>query len=58
LRSKLEKILADSTGQSIEKIQKDTNRNYFMSAEEAKEYNIIDDILFTRETPFPSNGKK
>ena len=45
LREKLNEILKKHTGQSIEKIEKDTDRNFFMSAEEAKEYGIIDDIL-------------
>ena len=48
IRDKLNEILAQHTGQSIEKIQKDTDRNYFMSAEEAKTYGIIDEIIFPR----------
>jgi ATP-dependent Clp protease protease subunit len=45
LREKLNGILAKHTGQSIEKISKDTDRNFFMSAQEAKEYGIVDEIL-------------
>jgi len=45
LREKLNKILSDHTGQSLKKISKDTDRNFFMSPEEAKEYGIIDQIL-------------
>lgn len=45
LREKLNEILAHHTGQSLEKIQKDTDRDYFMSAYEAKEYGIIDDVI-------------
>lgn len=45
LRSELNKILAKNTGQSIKKIQNDTDRDFFMSAKEAKDYGIIDDIL-------------
>jgi ATP-dependent Clp protease, protease subunit len=45
LRSKLNDILAKHTGQDIAKIVTDTDRNYFMSAEEAKEYGIIDEIM-------------
>lgn len=45
LKERLNKILAQSTGQPITKIEKDTDRDYFMSAEEAKEYGIIDKII-------------
>lgn len=45
LKDKLNKILAKHTGQKIEKIIKDTDRDYFMSAEEAKEYGIVDKII-------------
>jgi len=45
LREKLNKILAENTGQSIERIRQDTERDYFMDAQEAKEYGIIDDLL-------------
>lgn len=45
LRSKLNKILSVHTGQSIERIEKDSDRNYFMSSEESKKYGIIDEIL-------------
>lgn len=44
-RERLNEILADHTGQSVEKIIEDTDRNYFMSAVEAKEYGIIDDVV-------------
>ena len=45
LREKLNKILSDNTGQSIETIENDTNRDNFMSAERAIEYGLIDEIL-------------
>lgn len=45
MKENLNKILSERTGQPIEKIQKDTERDYFMSAAEAKEYGIIDDIM-------------
>lgn len=48
IRERLNQILAEKTGQPLEKIEKDTDRNYFMSAEEAKEYGIIDEILVKR----------
>lgn len=49
LRQKLNEILAFHTGQSIEKIEKDTDRNYFMSSQEAKDYGLIDEILMKKE---------
>jgi ATP-dependent Clp protease protease subunit len=44
-REKLNKILAERTGQSLEKIEQDTDRDFFMSAEEAKEYGLIDEVM-------------
>lgn len=48
MRADLNKILANHSGQSLKKIQKDTERDYFMSAEEAKAYGIIDKVLLER----------
>ncbi len=48
VRSVLNNMLAERTGQSLEKIEKDTDRDYFMSAEEAKEYGLIDQVLEER----------
>ena len=45
IRGQLDQIMAENTGQSVEKIKKDTDRDYFMSAEEAKEYGIIDRVI-------------
>lgn len=45
LRQRLDSILAEHTGQKVERIEKDTDRNFFMTAMEAKEYGIIDDVL-------------
>ncbi len=45
IREKLNQILANHTGQSIDKIAKDTDRNFFMSAEESKKYGIIDEVM-------------
>jgi ATP-dependent Clp protease protease subunit len=56
IRESVNEILADSTGQSLEKISKDTDRNYFMSAEEAREYGIIDAVI--SHSPITSKGKK
>lgn len=48
MRQRLDQIFADQTGQSIERIQKDTNRNYWMSATEAKEYGLVGHIVQTQ----------
>lgn len=45
LKSRLDDILAKHTGQSAEKISKDTDRDYWMTAEEAKKYGIVDEII-------------
>jgi ATP-dependent Clp protease protease subunit len=45
----LNKILSERTGQPLEKIQNDTERDFFMSAEEAKAYGIVDDIMDRRK---------
>jgi len=45
LREKLNQILSLHTGQSLEKVEKDTDRDYFMSAEEAKQYGIVDEVI-------------
>ena len=49
IRQQLNEIMAEKTGQSLEKIDKDTDRDFFMSAEEAKEYGIIDQVIENRE---------
>ena len=48
LRDRLNIILADHTGQPVKKIAKDTDRDYFMSSEEAREYGVIDNIFINR----------
>ncbi|MBU0604896.1 MAG: ATP-dependent Clp endopeptidase proteolytic subunit ClpP [Candidatus Omnitrophica bacterium] len=45
LRAKLEVILAKHTKQPLEKIQKDTDRDFFMSADEAKAYGLVDEVV-------------
>lgn len=49
IREVLNKLFAKHTGQTEEKIAKDTDRNYFMSAKEAKNYGIIDDVFEKRK---------
>ena len=48
LREKINEILAKHTGQSLEKIQRDSDRDYFMSAEEAKEYGVVDEVIVSK----------
>ena len=48
LKDRLNEMLVKHTGQSKEKIEKDTDRDYFMSAEEAKEYGIIDEVIYSK----------
>ena len=47
-RERLNKILAERTGQPLEKIQNDTERDYFLSADEAKEYGLVDQVISKR----------
>src|SRR5881396_1903983 len=49
MRDLLNQILADHTGQSVEKIHKDTDRDFVMGADEAKNYGIIDEVISARE---------
>jgi ATP-dependent Clp protease protease subunit len=48
IKDKLNRILAKHTGQPLEKIEKDTDRDFYLSAEEAKEYGLIDKVLGTK----------
>jgi len=45
LRDRLNEIIASHSGQSLEKVQKDTDRDFFMSADEAKDYGLIDEVI-------------
>ena len=47
-RKKMNQILADATGQTVEQLKKDTERDHYMSAQEAKDYGLIDDILVNK----------
>ena len=55
MREKLNEILAKHTGQSVKKIEKDTDRDNFMTAEQAKDYGLLDDVIVARTAP--SNGR-
>ena len=49
MRDMLNEMLAEDTGQSIERIQRDTDRDFIMSAAEARDYGIIDEVITSRE---------
>jgi ATP-dependent Clp protease protease subunit len=51
MRDLLNQMLAEDTDQAVEKIAKDTDRDFIMSAEEARLYGIIDEVITTREVP-------
>jgi len=59
-RALLDEILAQHTGQTLDKVKKDTDRDFIMTAEQAKDYGIVDDIISTRtlvEMRATGNGK-
>jgi ATP-dependent Clp protease protease subunit len=58
MRQTLNEMLARHTGQPIEKIERDTERDFFMSAQEAKEYGIIDDIITSSSRDGQSAAKE
>jgi len=49
LRATINKILAHHTGQDLKRIERDTDRDFFMSGEEAREYGIIDHVIYNRD---------
>ena len=49
MRDLLNEMIAHDTGQSVERVKQDTDRDFIMSAEEAREYGIIDEVITTRE---------
>ena len=50
LKRLMEEIMSNHTGQPIDKVQKDMDRDYYMTAQEAKEYGIIDAVVKSRES--------
>ncbi len=57
-RDRLNKILSKATGQSLERIEKDVDRDYFMMADEAKKYGLIDAIFTQKGLGTPTASKK
>lgn len=57
MREKLNHILCKHTGQDFEKVSRDTDRDYYMSADEAKTYGLIDDVLQPKSLAEEKNNK-
>ena len=57
LKQKLNELLAKHTGQPLEKVERDTDRDNFMSSEAAKEYGLIDEVIATRTDAFKAMSK-
>lgn len=55
LRDRINEILAEHTGKNVEQVARDTDRDYYMSPEEAKNYGLIDEVVIPRKQPL---GKK
>ena len=53
MRDELNRILVHHTGLSLDKIQRDTDRDFFMTAEQARDYNIVDQVISSKPTPRP-----
>ncbi|HWQ68366.1 MAG TPA: ATP-dependent Clp endopeptidase proteolytic subunit ClpP [Patescibacteria group bacterium] len=49
MRQELDRIIANHTGQPLDRIEKDSDRDFFMSPEEAKEYGLIDEVIHSRD---------
>ena len=57
LTTKLTQILADHAGQPFDKVKRDTERDYYMTAAEAKDYGLIDEVLESSKVPAAVDGK-
>ena len=58
MRAKLNEIIVKHTGQTIERVEKDTDRDYFMGAMEAKAYGILDEVQNPRKVLTPPTGER
>jgi ATP-dependent Clp protease protease subunit len=56
MREELNRILVHHTGQSMDKIQRDTDRDFFMTAEQAREYRIVDEVISSQPTTRPDRN--
>ena len=57
LKKRLYEILAEHSGKTYEQLQEDSERDYWLSAEEAREYGLIDNVLKPKKKDTPKNGK-
>ena len=57
-RDNLNKLLAKNTGKPLPQIEKDVERDFFMDAEEAKKYGVVDEIVTKSKTPEKNSEKK
>ena len=55
IKNKLNQIISSHTGQSLEKVEKDTDRDFYLTAQEAKDYGIIDQVITTKEILTPKS---
>ena len=53
IRDEINRILVQHTGQPVERIQRDTDRDFFMTAEQAKEYRLVDEVICSKPTTRP-----
>ena len=58
MRNLLEEILSHHTGQDIERIRKDSDRDFIMSAAESQEYGVIDEVLTNRDARRGGHGRR
>jgi ATP-dependent Clp protease protease subunit len=49
MRQELDQIISHHTGQTLERVEKDSDRDFFMSPQEAKEYGLVDEVIFYRD---------
>jgi ATP-dependent Clp protease protease subunit len=57
MKDTLNKILANHTGQQLDKIRTDTDRDFFMSGDDAKTYGIVDEVITKKQLPRPAKEK-
>jgi ATP-dependent Clp protease protease subunit len=58
MRDTLDKILSEHTGQPLKKIRSDTDRDFFMSGEDAKKYGIVDEVISSRDAMSKTSSSK
>jgi ATP-dependent Clp protease protease subunit len=58
MRDTLDKILSEHTGQPLKKIRSDTDRDFFMSGEDAKKYGIVDEVISSRNAMSKTSSSK